>query len=151
MWINCALGTSTGGSCLVIVTEGGYHIYYLVRSKVNSILQSKNYLICNNENLSWEHVTLILSREKTFNSSSVGMCLELRKLSYDKAVSNILTTAVQWCMVRILISYVISTNFRSKYISAHCWLCSSHHFDFFLSSTQIEHGEWWFCMLEWSV
>jgi hypothetical protein len=75
-------------------------------------------------------------------------------LSLDRGVSNSLTTIVQWYMVRILVSYTISTvstlstNFRrnreiQEYISAHCLLWSDQLFDFLFTSFRqiVEHGE----------
>jgi hypothetical protein len=61
-----------------------------------------------------------------------------KTLKVDQGVSSILTTVVQWCMVRILVSCVICTNcgirnlVLQEHISAHCLLCSNQLFDFFL-------------------
>jgi hypothetical protein len=72
-----------------------------------------NFVISNNNVLEGsEEVTIIPSRGKTFNFSNLELWLELRKLlSYItvSGVSNIIiTTIVQRCIFRILVSYVTS-------------------------------------------
>jgi hypothetical protein len=71
----------------------------------------------------------------------------VKTLGYDQGISNILTTVAPWCMVRLLVLYVISTNFgRFRLGIPGIYICSLFSLFKttlqFLSSREIEHGEW---------
>jgi hypothetical protein len=89
-------------------------------------------------------------RGKTLHPSNVGMCLELRKLdakirvsACQYGISNILTTVVQWSMLRSLLPNVILvfTNF-GRNLTGNIRNASLAHYLRLLSSF-LTNRTWW--------